>query len=492
MRHWVCTLAWGIRALFGYDKQRCAAAFVKECIRSQTARQNVPRTRAYARLSPRPSPPFNALTPPSTQRPLHPKSIFAHRVPSCANNPGGAAMRPSGSLIFFRHFALALIAVAWGMCCTGLGFWLVERVLPAIALGTKFTLAFPLGVVLFGTAVAVAGFMGGLGTTFYWALLAVGLASSFQPMVRLVRVLSRLRLRVNSAPSKTTNALLVAAATLALALVCVPTLTPRHLSYDTLWHHLTVAEHYVAAGGIERLDEGWLLGLYPQLASWLYTWALLTPLLGVVDRSLLCMQMEFVIFLGTLATIPSLARAILRSWNHTAPAAALELGGHIRVSVGVPLRPCCSSRPRVRAVCRSSSSGSAQSLEQPNAGMLAATGGVPFGWNVVQVQCGDLVCSRGVDVAGPLLRGNGARTEHGGSCRVAQQCALVPWHRNRAYELSLGQELALVWFPVLSDAQRSLYANALARSRIGGLSRLDCWSYYGSQEWPGRLLADDG
>lgn len=219
--------------------------------------------------------------------------------------------------LFFRHFALALIAVAWGMCCTGLGFWLVERVLPAIALGTKFTLAFPLGVVLFGTAVAVAGFTGGLGTTFYLALLAVGLASSFQPMVRLVRVLSRLRLRVNSAPSKTTNALLVAAATLALALVYVPTLTPRHLSYDTLWYHLTVAEHYVAAGGIERLDEGWFLGLYPQLASWLYTWALLTPLLGVVDRSLLCMQMEFVIFLGTLATIPSLARAILKGVGTT-------------------------------------------------------------------------------------------------------------------------------------------------------------------------------
>ena len=37
IRHWVCTLPWGIRALLGYDKRLCAAtlaAFVNECFRS--------------------------------------------------------------------------------------------------------------------------------------------------------------------------------------------------------------------------------------------------------------------------------------------------------------------------------------------------------------------------------------------------------------------------------------------------------------------------
>jgi hypothetical protein len=37
VRHWVCSLPWGIRALLGYDKRLCAAtlaAFVKECFRS--------------------------------------------------------------------------------------------------------------------------------------------------------------------------------------------------------------------------------------------------------------------------------------------------------------------------------------------------------------------------------------------------------------------------------------------------------------------------
>jgi hypothetical protein len=46
IRHWVCTLPWGIRALLGYDKQLCAAtlaAFVKECFRSL-------KQRAKARL----------------------------------------------------------------------------------------------------------------------------------------------------------------------------------------------------------------------------------------------------------------------------------------------------------------------------------------------------------------------------------------------------------------------------------------------------------
>lgn len=37
VRHWVCSLPWGIRAFLGYDKRLCAAtlaAFVKECFRS--------------------------------------------------------------------------------------------------------------------------------------------------------------------------------------------------------------------------------------------------------------------------------------------------------------------------------------------------------------------------------------------------------------------------------------------------------------------------
>jgi hypothetical protein len=44
VRHWVCTLPWGIRALVGYDKRLCAAtlaAFVKEYFRSLKRRAKV-------------------------------------------------------------------------------------------------------------------------------------------------------------------------------------------------------------------------------------------------------------------------------------------------------------------------------------------------------------------------------------------------------------------------------------------------------------------
>lgn len=213
------------------------------------------------------------------------------------------------SWLLLQHLGLAAIALVWGVSCTGLGFSLVRRVFPLMPLGTKLTLGFALGVVLFGTAVAALGFARGFGPVGYFLVLVPGLVLSVRPGVRAARVVRRLS-RLSSGRQRLSLWTLLLAG-LALALIYVPTLSPRHLSYDTLWYHLPIAEHYVAAGRIERLEEGWYLGLYPQLASWLYTWALLTPKVSVVNRSLLCMQLEFVIFIGTLAAIPALTRAVL-------------------------------------------------------------------------------------------------------------------------------------------------------------------------------------
>ncbi len=41
----------------------------------------------------------------------------------------------------------------------------------------------------------------------------------------------------------------------ALVFLYVPTLLPENTAYDTRWYHLGLAEHYVAARGIERLPD---------------------------------------------------------------------------------------------------------------------------------------------------------------------------------------------------------------------------------------------
>jgi hypothetical protein len=256
-----------------------------------------------------------------------------------------------GAWLCLQHLGLAVIASIWGMSCVGLGFPAVRRVLPLIPLGTKVTLAFALGVLLFGLGVAVVGFVGALGTVSYFALLSLGLALGVRPAMALVGTWRRASQRQERKPVASSTMLLVGASTLALTLVYVPTLSPRHLSYDTLWYHLPIAEHYVAAGRIERLAEGWYLGLYPQLASWLYTWALLTPKLSLVGRSLLCMQLEFLIFVGTLATIPPLTRALLTGARVSRPTAHRWSWLVTFAFPSVFLRPSRRSRPRRSVVC---------------------------------------------------------------------------------------------------------------------------------------------
>ena len=64
-------------------------------------------------------------------------------------------------------------------------------------------------------------------------------------------------------------------------------------------------------GSVHRFSEGFWMGAYPQLASYLYTWAFLLPVGTLFDRLELCAHVEFVLFLATLAQIPSLVRVIL-------------------------------------------------------------------------------------------------------------------------------------------------------------------------------------
>jgi len=96
----------------------------------------------------------------------------------------------------------------------------------------------------------------------------------------------------------------------ALAVAVLPTLAPMNLNFDARWYHLGIAERYVAAGGIERSEEGLMMLAAPHLASVLYTWGQLRPGVSLLDHTLLCQQLEVVTLLGTLFAVPPLVRAL--------------------------------------------------------------------------------------------------------------------------------------------------------------------------------------
>ena len=78
-------------------------------------------------------------------------------------------------------------------------------------------------------------------------------------------------------------------------------------------------------GRITRFDEGWFQGTLPQLASWLYTWALLVPGESAFFEVELAAHLEFTLFLATLAGLPVLVRWLTRRRGHRGSWAAVFL-----------------------------------------------------------------------------------------------------------------------------------------------------------------------
>ena len=99
-------------------------------------------------------------------------------------------------------------------------------------------------------------------------------------------------------------------------------IVPMNIGADSHWYHLPIAERYAALGKITRFDDGWYLGVYPQLASVLYTWCYLFP--GrLTDHTALCAHLEWFLFLVTLVGIAPLVRRLLR--GHRVPLACAAM-----------------------------------------------------------------------------------------------------------------------------------------------------------------------
>src|SRR5678816_1599345 len=96
------------------------------------------------------------------------------------------------------------------------------------------------------------------------------------------------------------------------AMIYFAMLSPENVQFDSRWKHMSLAEDWVAWGGLRRKDEGWLFAARPHITSLLYSWAFLLPGARLFDKMLLCAHLELVIFLATtLIGIPALVRRLV-------------------------------------------------------------------------------------------------------------------------------------------------------------------------------------
>jgi hypothetical protein len=161
----------------------------------------------------------------------------------------------------------------------------------------------------------VGGLLGWYGPRFAVALPlllgGVGAWSSRRRLSRIGPFLWRAFKRPVRLPSVGYLALLLYGL-VGLALVYLPIVVPENASADARWYHLTLAEHYVAAGGIVRFPEGATVAAFPQLATLLYTWAFLLPATTLFDRVEIAAHLEFVFLLWTLCGVGVVSARVLR------------------------------------------------------------------------------------------------------------------------------------------------------------------------------------
>ena len=212
---------------------------------------------------------------------------------------------------YARAWALSLVFAASALSAGHL----IVRALAgrSLPLSEHLVVSFALGVAAFALGVFFAGLLGLLGSAFFvaWPLVlgALGARSLLELADRAWHHLSAAHRRAGPLPAWTIPVWL--AGGLGFVFVYAPLLVPGNVAYDARWYHLPIAEQYAAAGRIFRFAEGWYLATYPQLATYLYTWACLVPGGRTYDFVMLSGHIELICFLFTLAGIAPLVRRLV-------------------------------------------------------------------------------------------------------------------------------------------------------------------------------------
>lgn len=210
-----------------------------------------------------------------------------------------------------RYGTAWAVALGFSLACVSSGHLVIRRLASAgMSLGATLVTSFAAGVYLFFASVFALGIAGLLRPFAFFVvpgvLFLVGLPSLVRTLVPRVRDALR-----TPAPLSVASKLAIAAGGVGVFLVYLPILVPGNLSYDAVWYHLPLAEHYVAAGAIRPSEGGWLAGAMPHLASILYAWVMLLPKADLFVQVESILHLEMVFFLWTLAGIGPLVELLL-------------------------------------------------------------------------------------------------------------------------------------------------------------------------------------
>jgi hypothetical protein len=213
----------------------------------------------------------------------------------------------------FWHYAVYWIATGvWLVGALGIGHLLVTRAFGLRLPTHEATVAaLALGLLSFEVAMLVVGILHAYRAPAFFAVPLAFVAGGFPGARELFRcwrgIYARARPRIGLIGLAS-----IAFGCLVFAMIYFAVLTPENIQFDARWKHLSLAEDWVAYGGLRRRDEGWLFAARPHMTSLLYTWAFLLPGARLFDKMLLSAHLELAIFaVTTLCGIPALVRRLV-------------------------------------------------------------------------------------------------------------------------------------------------------------------------------------
>src|SRR5688572_759989 len=215
--------------------------------------------------------------------------------------------------LFFRYAGYWICTLACLGGAIGVGHVTVERLFRLrLPFHEAVVCALAVGLFEFELGMLVVGALNGFRAPTFMLMPLAFLAGGSEGIRSLVA--RGIRLFRSARPPQTALGLLsVGFGLLVLAAIYFAMLSPENVQFDSRWKHMSLAEDWVAHGGLRRKEEGWLFAARPHMTSLLYAWAFLLPgTARLFDKMLLCAHLELGVFLvTTFFGIPALVRRLV-------------------------------------------------------------------------------------------------------------------------------------------------------------------------------------
>lgn len=232
---------------------------------------------------------------------------------------------PIQTWLFWRYSGYLLTATFWLACCLSFGNELMARYCAWLNAEERLSVGMAIGVLSFGLAIFSLGLLHALypvtSIVLPLVFLLVGAQRLSRDMGRLCRGFSadfRLSVDVRTLP-------IWLLGVLGVGVLYFSLMSPDGFTFDTRWYHMPMAQRYALTHAVGRFDEGFWMGAFPQLFTYLYTWVFLLPGLSMFDRLELGAHLEFVLFVAILTQIPLVVRQL-------APKAPRQLSWCVRLA----------------------------------------------------------------------------------------------------------------------------------------------------------------